>query len=94
MLATRYMRVGVAHASGRSGGVSMPRKSVYFPDEQWPRIEQAAELEDRSVSKWLQRAAERALPKLPSSEDLLGPAEYHRPDCQCYSCRPGVRQTR
>jgi hypothetical protein len=39
----------------------MPRKSVYFPDEQWPRIERAAELEDRSVSKWLQRAADRAM---------------------------------
>lgn len=39
----------------------MPRKSVYFPDEQWPRIERAAELEDRSVSKWLQRAADRAI---------------------------------
>lgn len=39
----------------------MPRKSVYFPDEQWPRIERAAELEDRSVSKWIQRAADHAL---------------------------------
>jgi hypothetical protein len=42
----------------------MPRKSVYFPDEQWPRIERAAELEDRSVSKWLQRAADRALQEI------------------------------
>jgi hypothetical protein len=41
--------------------VVMPRKSVYFPDEQWPRIERAAELEDRSVSKWIQRAVEREL---------------------------------
>jgi hypothetical protein len=39
----------------------MPRKSVYFPDEQWPLIERAAKLEDRSVSKWLQRAAAQAI---------------------------------
>jgi hypothetical protein len=39
----------------------MPRKSVYFPEEQWPRIARAAAREDRSVSKWLQRAADRAI---------------------------------
>jgi hypothetical protein len=43
----------------------MPRKSVYFPDEQWPRIERAAELEDRSVSKWIQRATTQALDAMP-----------------------------
>jgi hypothetical protein len=45
----------------------MPRKSVYFPDEQWPRIERAAELEDRSVSKFIQRGMDRYLMSI---EDL------------------------
>lgn len=53
----------------------MPRKSVYFTDEQWPRIAEAAGLEDRSVSKWLQRAAERALREhaasLPASKECM-----------------------
>jgi hypothetical protein len=50
---------------------AMPRKSVYFPDEQWPLIERAAELEDRSVSKWLQRSVDRTLTDKASVADWL-----------------------
>lgn len=39
----------------------MPRKSVYFPDEQLERAMQAAAADDRSFSKWVQRAIDRAL---------------------------------
>jgi hypothetical protein len=69
----------------------MPKKSVYFPDALWPRIQEAAELEDRSVSKWISRTLEAALTtasRTPGEPRIAtGSNAKHHPKCGCPICK-------